>query len=249
MITAIIVDDEQDSRAALESLIGNFFPDILLNPSCKSPAEGIDAIREYHPSLVFLDVEMPPSTGFEMLRKLEDIDFEIIFTTAYEKYAIQAIRFCELDFLLKPIGKEDLQEAILRMKQKKTIEKSAIKIEALFENIKNKENTQRKIVLPTSNGLELIYLQDITRLESNANYTMFHLKNKQKMIVCKTIKEYEEMLEDVNFFRVHNSHIINLRYVKKYIKGEGGVVKMEDGSEIDVSRRRKEEFLKALHEM
>jgi len=177
------------------------------------------------------------------------INFEIIFTTAYEKYAIQAIKFSALDYLLKPIGKEDLADAILRMKEKRSIEKSAKKIEALFENIKSQESHSKKIVLPTSNGMELIYLQDIIRLDSNSNYTTFHLKNKQKMMVSKTIKEFEEMLEEVQFFRVHNSHIINLRYVKNYIKGEGGIVRMEDGSEIDVSRRRKEEFLKALHEL
>jgi len=249
MITAIIVDDEQHCRASLENLIGEFFHDLSVKASCKSPAEGIQAIHEYHPSLVFLDVEMPPSSGFEMLRQFEEINFEIIFTTAYEKYAIQAIKFSALDYLLKPIGKEDLADAILRMKEKRSIEKSAKKIEALFENIKSQESHSKKIVLPTSNGMELIYLQDIIRLDSNSNYTTFHLKNKQKMMVSKTIKEFEEMLEEVQFFRVHNSHIINLRYVKNYIKGEGGIVRMEDGSEIDVSRRRKEEFLKALHEL
>lgn len=249
MISAIIVDDEQHCRASLESLIGNFFPELSVKASCKSLAEGIQAIHEHHPSLVFLDVEMPPSTGFEMLRQLDEINFEIIFTTAYEKYAIQAIKFSALDFLLKPIGKEDLAEAVFRMKEKKSVEKSAKKIEALFENIKSRQSPSKKIVLPTTNGIELIYLQDIIRLDANANYTTFHLKNRQKLVVSKTIKEYEEMLEDVYFFRVHNSHIINMRYVKNYIKGEGGIVKMEDGSEIDVSRRRKDEFLKALHEM
>ncbi|HLX93640.1 MAG TPA: LytTR family DNA-binding domain-containing protein [Puia sp.] len=246
MITAIIVDDEQHCRVTLESLIGRFFSEVAIKASCKSPAEGIQAIHVHHPSLVFLDVEMPPSTGFEMLRQLDEIDFEIIFTTAFERYAIQAIKFSALDFLLKPIGKDDLGEAIFKMKEKKSVDRSAKKIEALFENI---QGPSKKIVLPTANGIELVYLQDIIRLDSNANYTTFHLKNSKKLLVSKTIKEYEEMLEGVNFFRVHNSHIINLRYVKNYIKGEGGIVKMEDGSSIDVSRRRKDEFLKALHEM
>lgn len=249
MITAIIVDDELHCRKSLETLIGKNFPILAIKAVCKSPGEGIQAIIEHHPELVFLDVEMPPSSGFEMLQQLDEINFEIIFTTAYEKYALQAIKFSAMDYLLKPIGKEDLAEAILRMKEKKLHEKSAKNIEALFENVKNIQNPSKKIVLPATNGIELIYLQDIVHLDSSGNYTTFHLKNKQKIVVSKTIKEYEEMLEDMHFFRVHNSHIINLHYVKNYIKGEGGIVKMEDGSEIDVSRRRKDEFLKALHEM
>jgi two-component system LytT family response regulator len=249
MITAIIVDDEQHCRASLETLIVTNFPELSIKATCKSPAEGIQAINDHHPELVFLDVEMSPSNGFEMLRQLDEINFEIIFTTAYEKYAIQAIKFSAMDFLLKPIGKEDLAEAILRMKEKKSHLKSAKKIEVLLENIKNIENPSKKIVLPAIYGMELIYLQDIIRLDSNGNYTTFHLKNKQKIVVSKTIKEYEEMLEDMHFFRVHNSHIINLHYVKNYKKGEGGIVKMEDGSEIEVSRRRKDDFLIALHEM
>ena len=249
MINVIIVDDELHCRTALETLIVKHFPELSIKAICKSPAEGIQAITGHHPDLVFSDVEMPPSTGFEMLQQLDEINFDIIFTTAYEKYAIQAIKFSAMDYLLKPIGKEDLAEAILRVKEKKLHEKSTKKIEALFNNIKGIKNTTKKIVLPTTNGIELVYLQDIVRLDSNGNYTTFHLKNNQKILVSKTIKEYEEMLEEVHFFRVHNSHIINLHYVKNYIKGEGGIVKMEDGSEIDVSRRRKEDFLKALHAM
>jgi two-component system LytT family response regulator len=249
MITTIIVDDELHCRMSLATLIEKNFPVLSVKAICKSPEEGIQAINEHHPDLVFLDVEMPPSSGFEMLQQLDEIDFEIVFTTAYEKYALQAIKFSAMDYLLKPIGKEDLAEVVLRMKERRSFEKSAKKIEALFENIKNMKGSSKKIVLPATNGIELIYLQDIVRLESNGNYTTFHLKNKQKIVVPKTIKEYEEMLEDVNFFRVHNSHIINLQYVKNYIKGEGGIVKMEDGSEIDVSRRRKDDFLKMLHDM
>jgi two-component system, LytTR family, response regulator len=249
MINVIIVDDELHCRTSLDALIVKNFPELSIKAICKSPGEGILAIKGYHPDLVFLDVEMPPSTGFEMLQQLDEINFEVIFTTAYEKYAMQAIKFSAMDYLLKPIGKDDLAVAILRVKEKKLHEKSAKKMEALFENVKSIQNPSKKIVLPATNGIELVYLQDIIRLDSNGNYTTFYLKNKQKIVVSKSIKEYEEMLEEVHFFRVHNSHIINLHYVKNYIKGEGGIVKMEDGSEIDVSRRRKDDFLKALLEM
>jgi two-component system LytT family response regulator len=144
MITAIIVDDEPHCRASLETLIAKNFPELSIKAICKSPAEGIQAINEHHPELVLLDVEMSPSSGFEMLKQLDEINFEIIFTTAYEKYAVQAIKFSAMDFLLKPIGKEDLAEAILRMKEKKSYWKSAKKIEALLENIKNIENPSKK---------------------------------------------------------------------------------------------------------
>ncbi len=249
MIKAIIVDDEQSCIDVLYNMLKENFGDVDVKATCRNVDDGIRAINEYAPELVFLDIEIGDKTGFDLLHQLGDIKFEVIFTTAHVKYALQAIKFSALDYLLKPCTLDDLTAAIGRYKQKQNKLNTANQFEALFHNIKNLQKDSKKIALPTTNGLELVLLQDIVRLESDGNYTTFHTKSKQKIMVSKTIKEYEEMLEEVNFFRVHNSHIINLRYVKNYIKGEGGIAKMEDGSEIDVSRRRKEDFLIALRSL
>lgn len=246
MIKALIIDDEQSCIDVLYSMLRENFRNIDVLTTCRSVEDGKRAILEYQPQLIFLDVEIADRTGFDLLQELNSIDFEVIFTTAHVKYALTAIKFSALDYLLKPCTLSDLTAALDRYKEKEHKARSVNQFEALFHNIKNMQKDTKKIALPSSNGLELVFIQDIIRLVSDGNYTTFHLKNKQKILVSKTIKEYEEMLEEVGFFRVHNSHIVNLHYVKNYIKGEGGIVKMEDGSEIDVSRRKKEDFLKAL---
>lgn len=249
MIKALIIDDEQSCIDVLYAMLKENFRNIDVQTMCRTVDEGKAAIIEYKPDLVFLDVEISDKTGFDLLQEVDSINFEVIFTTAHVKYALQAIKFSALDYLLKPCTLSDLTLAIERFKQKQHKATSGNQFEALFHNIKNMQTESRKIALPSTNGLELVYIQDIVRLDSDGNYTTFHLKNKMKIVVSKTIKEYEEMLEELNFFRVHNSHIVNLRYVKNYIKGEGGIVKMEDGSEIDVSRRKKEDFLTALRKV
>lgn len=248
-LNVLIIDDEKHCRDSLSHIIGESFPEINLVEICTNPKDGIAAISKHEPDLVFLDVEMPGMTGFELLQHLGDIDFEVIFTTAYDKYAVRAIKASALDFLLKPVGTEDLGEALakLRLKQKK--ERPLKQLEVLFENIKHVHDPLKKIVVPTLAGFNFIYVQDIVRLEGESNYTTFYFKGNQKLMVSKTLKEFEELLTDHHFFRIHQSHVINLRYLKNYIKGEGGIAVMEDGSEIDVSRRRKDEFINALKKL
>lgn len=245
-LNCLIIDDEKHCRDSLSQIIAENFSDINLLEICTNPKDGITAISKHDPDLVFLDVEMPGMTGFELLQQLPEVNFEVIFTTAYDKYAVRAIKASALDFLLKPVGKDELSEALVkvRMKLKKT--KPLKQLEVLFENIKQVSDPLKKIVVPTLQGFNFIYVQDIIRLEGESNYTTFYFKGGQKLMVSKTLKEFEDMLLDHHFFRVHQSHLINLRFLKNYIKGEGGIAVMEDGSEIDVSRRRKEEFVLAL---
>ncbi|MEO8147785.1 MAG: LytTR family DNA-binding domain-containing protein [Bacteroidia bacterium] len=249
MIRTILIDDEQHCRESLSATLHNYFPEIELLAQCTSIAEGEKAIEQLKPELVFLDVELPPFTSFDMLKKLGTISFEIIFTTAFDKYALRAIKASALDFILKPVGKEELGEAIDRFKQKQSRNNSNQHMEVLFENVRQLRDPLKKLMIPTQAGFELVSVKDIVRLQSDSNYTNFHFVDKRKILVSKTLKDFDELLSGHSFFRVHQSHLINLNYVKNYAKGEGGVVMMQDGTEIDVSRRRKEDFIKSLESL
>jgi len=226
-------------------MLNNHFKNIEVMAACKNIEESKAAIEQLHPELVISDIELEGISVFEMLQQLTAIDFEIIFTSAYERYAIQAIKFSALDYLLKPFSKDDLAEAINHYQQKQN-KQSSQQFDTLFHNLKHFQNDAKKIALPTSNGLTIIPVKDIIRCEAEVNYTHFFLVQKNKMLVTKTLKEYEELLNDYDFIRVHNSHLINLHHVKSYSRGEGGTITMSDGSTVDVSRRKKEEFLKRL---
>ncbi|MGI8952475.1 MAG: LytR/AlgR family response regulator transcription factor [Chitinophagaceae bacterium] len=246
MIKAIIIEDEENSRKILYDMLTQHFRNIEVMAVCKNVEEGKASIEQLHPELVFSDIELDGDSAFNMLQQLNTINFEVIFTTAFEKYAIQAIKFSALDYLLKPFSKEDLAEAINHYQQKQNKQQSAQQFDTLFHNLKHFQNDAKKIALPASNGLTIIPVKDIIRCQAEVNYTTFFLTAKNKMLVTKTLKEYEELLNDYDFIRVHNSHLINLHHVKNYSRGEGGTVTMSDGTEVDVSRRKKEEFLKRL---
>ena len=216
---------------------------------CSNKAEGISAIISLQPDLVFSDIELGNDTAFDMLQQLPKIDFEVIFTTAFAKYAIQAIKFSALDYLLKPFSLVELTEAISQYEKKQNKKQSGHQFEALFHNLKNLQKDSKKIALPTLNGLLVIPVKEIIRCQSDVNYTTFYLIEKNKIVVSKSLKEFEELLNEYDFIRIHNSHLINLRYVKNYTKGDGGIVTMSDGTEVDVSRRKKDEFLKRLAEL
>ena len=250
MIRAVLVDDELHCRETLSNMIGNHFNDkVDLLAQCATVEEGVTAIKKLKPQLIFLDVEIGNSTGFKLLEQLDEFNFEVIFTTAHNHYAMQAIKFSALDFLLKPFGVDDMREALGRLEHKINTHDANEQFRILFENLKKMNNPSKKLALPTLNGINFVPVQDIIRCESDVNYTTFYLTNKNKIVVAKTLKEFEEMLDGYNFFRVHNSHLINLSHIKNYVKGEGGIVTMMDDSSVDVSRRRKEEFLKRLAEM
>ncbi len=248
MIKVIIVEDEERSRDALKEMLKGHFRNAEVIAACKNVEEAKVAIELNQPDLIFLDVELGDKTGFDLLRQLNKITFDVIFTTGYEKYAVQAIKCSALDFLIKPFSISDLQEALKRYEEKHERQHSSEQFETLFHNLKHLNADAKKIALPTLNGLIIISVKDIIRCESDVNYTTFHMVTKNKLLVAKTLKEFEELLHDYDFIRVHNSHLINLHHVKKYTRGEGGIVTMADGAEVDVSRRKKDEFLKRLAE-
>lgn len=250
MIEAIIIDDEPHCIDHLAALLATYCGSVLrLSGTARSVEDGWQMILDIHPQLVFLDIQLQDSTSFELLDRFPVIDFDIIFVTAYEKYAIKAFKLSAVDYLLKPVDPDDLRQSVARLQQRRSKEEIANRFETLAFNLRNGPGLPRRISVPTVKGLEFLPVQDIVRCESHINYTSIFLNNGQKLTVARTLKEFEELLEDHNFFRVHNSHLINLAWIKSYHKGKGGSVCMTDNTEIEVSTRRKDELLRRLAEL
>lgn len=252
MIKAVIIDDEQHCVDRLKRLIAEHCSETIKpTGSFNTVEQGIKGIKLLQPELLFLDVQIQDKTGFDLLQRIPEKNFEIIFTTAYEKYALQAFRFSAVDYLLKPVDPADLVHAVSKLSNKRHPNEVALKVQNLLENIEQlKQYTPpKKIMVPTISGFELLPVIDIVRCQSDINYTTIFIKDRPKLVVAKTLKEFEEMLEEYNFFRVHNSHLINLAYVKSYRKGKGGSVTMMDGLEIEVSTRRKDDFLQKMAQL
>ncbi|MEM7509882.1 MAG: LytTR family DNA-binding domain-containing protein [Bacteroidota bacterium] len=247
---AVIIEDEKNSQELLKELIEQYCEPLKVAAIAGGVKEGLAAIKSEKPDVLFLDIELPDGDGFQVLESLEDIQFDVIFTTAYDQYAMKAFKFSAADYLLKPVDIEELQAAVKRVVDKRSAANSegpdTEKLKALINNIRNQDKSFKKIVLPTSNGFTVVDPKDIIRCESDRNYTYIFLNDKRRILVSRTIKEYEEMLRDFNFFRIHQSHLINLHYLKNYIRGRGGYVELTDGSTLDVSARRKSEFLKRM---
>ncbi|MFZ1676280.1 MAG: LytTR family DNA-binding domain-containing protein [Saprospiraceae bacterium] len=245
-LTAILIDDESNSRNALQQKLISYCPDIRIVAECENGEEGINAIETYKPDIVFLDVEMPRMNGFVMLQQLQHRKFELIFTTAYDHYAIQAIRFSALDYLVKPIEIQALKEAVDKAKQRKQVDIPNQRIETLLHNLLNERNQNNRIAIPSQEGLQFIELADIIYLEAESNYCSIYLQPEGRILVSKTLKDFEDLLPPTFFIRIHHSFIINKNHVHKYLRGEGGQVIMRNGKSLDVSRRKKEEFMKAI---
>ena len=249
MIRAIIIEDEENSRQILTKMLAAYGQAISVLALCSNNREAKSAIERYHPDLVISDVELGEETVFAMLQELEEIHFEILFTTGYDKYAIQAIKFAALDYLVKPFSEEELATAISQYQQRQEKKQPMQQFETLFHNLSLYQNELKKIALPTSAGLTVVAVKDIIHCMGDVNYTHFYFTSGRKILVIKTLKEYEELLGDCGFVRVHKSHLINLQHVKTYARGEGGTVTMSNGTQIDVSRRKKEEFLQRLESL
>ena len=245
MITATIVDDEPYSCESLATLLERYCPDVKLLDICYSASSALKSINEQKPQILFLDIEMPHMNGFELLERLPEIDFELIFTTSYDQYAIKAIRFSALDYLLKPIDQDELKKAVQKAINS-TNHVSAQQIKVLLQKLNQPAIAVNKIAIPTMEGLQMILVESIISCAADRNYTVIMLKNGQKIIASRILKDMEEMLEDYSFIRVHHSYLVNLNEVDKYIRGEGGYLLMSNGSNIDVSRSRKEFLLKKL---
>jgi two-component system LytT family response regulator len=247
MITAVIIDDEEHCINRLGGIIQQHFSEsISVVASCTTVSSAVATIKEVKPQLIFLDVQIHDETGFDLLKQLPRPDFEIIFTTAYDTYAVQAFKFSAIDYLLKPIDKEELQLAIEKSEDKITLTETAARLDVLFHNLSNTNITSKRICVPVAGGLMFLQVSDIIRCESKINYTTIYLTGNKKLVVSKTLKEFEDMLTAYNFFRVHNSHLVNLQYIKSYNNGKGGTVVMEDGTQVEVSTRRKDDFLKKM---
>lgn len=243
MINAIAIDDEGHCLETLALLLHRYCPEVELT-CCKSAAAGLQAIQERPPALVFLDVEMPHMNGFTMLEQLTDIPFAVIFTTSYDQYAIQAIRYSALDYLLKPIDPVELLAAIKKFSQQHPAPVTA-QIRHLLSQINGTNAAFNKMAVPTTEGFEFIPVEKLMHCEASGNYTHFYLRDGKKIIASRTLKDIEEQLKPfVHFVRVHHSFVVNLNHINKYIRGEGGHLIMSDGSTIAVSRSRKDSLMK-----
>jgi two-component system, LytTR family, response regulator len=244
-INAILIDDELNSLQNLQQKLAGFCPDINIIAISQKPEEGILLIKQHQPDVVFLDIEMPRMSGFRMLEEVGEYDFDIIFTTAYNHYSIDAIRISAFDYLVKPIGIEDLQHVVERLHKTRN-KQTKEKIDILKRSLSDNRSQEDKIAISTSEGIEFVPIKNILHIESKSNYSKIYLPENKTILVTKILKDFEEMLLPYNFYRVHNSHLINLNYIKKYIRSEGGHVMLQDGTVIDISRRKKEEFLKMI---
>ena len=246
MIRAIIVDDEPAGREMLEVMIRRYADGLEVVQSCADATAALKAIRELHPDVVFLDIEMPGMNAFEMLEHLPEINFEIIFVTAHNHYAIRAFEFSAFAYLLKPVNKNKFSEVIQKLMQKKSSADQKQQLELLLSQLRQPQAIPEKIAVPSSDGLIFFTINSIIRCEADKNYTLLILTDKRKELVSKPLIEFEKMLQAYGFIRVHRSHLINVKYIDRYIRTGGGHLIMSDQAAIDISPLHKEEFLKRV---
>ena len=243
MIRAILIDDEVNCTDILSIQIKKYCPNVQVVTICNSAKEGIEKIKLHQPDVVFLDIEMPHMNGFRMLELLAPLSFEVVFTTAYDEFAIKAFKVCAIDYLLKPIDKNELVEAVRKVETKKSGSKNSSNQMTELLKMISWQSQEKKIALPTNEGILFLKPSDVIRCESDSNYTYVLLANGEKICVTKTLKQVEESLHGFSFFRVHQSHLVNLNHVIKYHRDDGGYIVTTDGSTITIARQRKEGFL------
>jgi len=244
MLRAVLIDDDESNLSALSEKISNHCKQVEVIARCDNPEDGIRVIDELKPDIVFLDIEMPQMNGFVMLQQLTNKNFELIFVTAYDHYAIKAIRSCALDYLVKPVDVEELKAAVGKVAEVRNKSNSSSQLDLLLEHLQKKQ--PKLLTIPTTDGLQFINIEDIIYLEANDNYSNIYLSTNQKFLVSRTLKDFEELLPPDIFIRIHHSSIVNKFYVDKYIRGEGGQVVMRNGNVLDVSKRKKSDFLQAI---
>jgi two-component system LytT family response regulator len=246
MIKAVLIDDEKNALEMLEWQLKTYCPQVQVAALCRSADEGIAAIQHYHPQLIFLDIEMPRKNGFEVLQQFPEPAFDVIFTTAYNQFAIKAFRFAALDYLLKPIDADDLVAAVERFDKKQHTTGLKEQLDFLLQQYRQPSVVPGKVPLSTQEGILFVKPETIVYCESSSNYTTLFFADKTKLVISKTLKEVEELLQPFGFFRVHNSYLVSLQQVRRYSKGDGGFIEMSNGQEIPVSRQRKEALLQML---
>lgn len=247
MKKVLIIDDENRTRSLIAKMIDSFGLDVEAIPEGENVQSGIKAIEKHNPDIVFLDIQMPDGTGFDVIRSIENKNFEVIFITAHEEFAIKAIKFSALDYLLKPVDAVELRAALEKALQ--VVENSGDmgQFDALNSNIQ--KNERRRLVLKTQESVHVVDLEEIIRCEADRNYTSFFLRDNKKILVSKTLKEYETLLSGHNFLRVQQSHLININFVDRYDKKNGGAVVMKDGSEVPLSPAKRDIFFKRLENL
>jgi two-component system, LytTR family, response regulator len=271
-LRAAIIDDEQSSRETLNAVLSEYCSDVEIIGMADSVEQGITLINEHDPNLVFLDIQMPYGNGFDLLQRIEKRHFEVVFTTAYDRYAVQAIKASAIDYLLKPIDADELIAAVKNVRSRRgesdahysnvvplsppegTPLSAVIPTEQICDQLRMLLNTlQRypsidKIALPLSGGIELVPISSIIRCEAVANYTRVYCSDKSPMLISHTLKDFERQLPTSSFFRIHNSHLVNIEYIVRYLRNEGGQVVLRDGTTLDVARRKRDELLENLRE-
>ena len=243
----LIIDDENRTRDFVKKMIDSFQLDLEVFTDGENVETGIEPINRIQPDIVFLDIQMPDGTGFDVLNSLETKKFEVIFITAYQEYAIKAIKFSALDYILKPIDAEELHSAILTAIDSVDFKKEDLQYEALENNIQ--PGNRRKLVLKTQECVYIVDLMEIIRCEADKNYTFFFLNSGKKILVSRTLKDFETMLNGYGFFRIQQSHLINLDYLDRYDKHQGGAIIMKDGSALPLSPAKKDQFFKLLEQL
>jgi two-component system LytT family response regulator len=243
MIKAIIVDDEKNSRLVIRELLSETFDEIVVVAEAGDVESAVEAIETNEPDLLFLDIDLPDGTGFDVLKKIEPGGFKVIFITAHHEHAIKAIKFSAFDYILKPVNTNEVIEAVNRALKEQDKESNVLRMEAVLANFGNSLPELKKIVLKTSEKIYLVNIKDIVRCESENNYTVFYLSSGKKILVSKTIKIYDEMLTPHGFMRIHQSHLINLNYILHYDKQNGGILTLSDNSTIPVSHTKRQVLL------
>lgn len=247
MLKAVVIEDELRTRQAIITIIENECDDIAVVGEGYNVASGIDAIESAHPDILLMDVELADGNAFDILRKIRDHSGRIIFVTAHEEYALQAIKFSAFDYILKPFSKEELKNSILKARDAVLKRASDLSLKTLLSNIDNKK--EKKIVLKSLDDIHLVNVSDIIRCEADTSYTRFFLNNGSAITISNNLKEYDELLVDYNFFRVHHSHLVNLNEIVKFRKGQASCLLMSDGSEVPVSSRKKERLIEKFNSL
>jgi two-component system LytT family response regulator len=248
MLRTVIIDDEAHVRETLSRLLVMHCPQVKVVGEAYSVASGLKIIHELNPQLVLLDIKMDDGSGFDLLRSLEVIDFKVIFITAYEKYAVQAFKFAAIDFLLKPVNPEELADAVMRA-ETLVQEHFNTQLQAMQENLRSDIRQKKKIVLKTLDNVYLVDMQDITHCESDGCYTSVHLSVGDKIIISKNLGEFEEMLGESGFYRVHKSYLINLMHIKRFEKQEGGYIILTGDDKVPVASRKREELMELFEKL
>ena len=252
MITALLIDDDSNLRNGMKSLLSRYAPEIEIIGEADSVEHGTALLLQNPPQVIFLDIHLGDGSGFDLLEEVSKrgkVTSQLVFISALEQYAIKAFRFSALDFLLKPVDPEELQKVIGKLKQVIDRNDNVAHIDLLLENIRKKVDNFKRIALSNSDGIHLFDISDIIRCESEDNYTKFYIKNNKPILISKTLKEYEDLLTEHGFERIHQSHLINLAYLKSYIKKDGGYVVMADNSNLPISQRKKDRLQELLKTM